>query len=357
MAAITLRFLYRNTDRHGNERVYFRRAGKKIRIREPVGSPEFLARYNELLAAVEPPSAVKHPIGTLAWLCAQYYRSSMFQQLDPRTQHVRRLVLESACQEPINPNSIVTFGQTRYVHITAKAVRVLRDRKLKVPESANARVKALRQVLAWAIEEEIDGIEQNVARSVRYLKGRPGGFHTWTTDEVAAFEQRHPLGTRARLVLDLLLYLGVRRSDVICLGRQHQRDGKIRFVQQKNKERKPKQMALPVLPVLQRTIDASPTGDLTFLINELGVAFTPGGFGNWFRDRCVEAGVPGRAHGLRKAGATLAANRGASAPQLQAIFGWETLKDVHTYTKAAEQERLADGAMHMLSRDKAGSAK
>jgi hypothetical protein len=40
--------------------------------------------------------------------------------------------------------------------------------------------------------------------------------------------------------------------------------------------------------------------EMTLLVNDLGRPFTDAGFGNWFRDRCLEAGVPGRAHGLRK---------------------------------------------------------
>ena len=38
------------------------------------------------------------------------------------------------------------------------------------------------------------------------------------------------------------------------------------------------------------------------------------------------------AHGLRKAGATVAANNGATAHQLMAIFGWDTLKEAEKYT-------------------------
>jgi integrase len=87
---------------------------------------------------------------------------------------------------------------------------------------------------------------------------------------------------------------------------------------------------------------------MTFLINELGRPFTDAGFGNWFRDRCVEAEVPGRAHGLRKAGATIAANNGATPHQLMAIFGWTTLKMAEVYTRAADQRRLAESAMHMI---------
>jgi hypothetical protein len=51
---------------------------------------------------------------------------------------------------------------------------------------------------------------------------------------------------------------------------------------------------------------------------------------------------------LRKAGATIAANNGASAHQLMAIFGWDSLKQAEVYTRTADQIRLAEKAMHMI---------
>jgi hypothetical protein len=57
---------------------------------------------------------------------------------------------------------------------------------------------------------------------------------------------------------------------------------------------------IPILRQLQRIIDASPTGDLTFLVG---------------LRHCS-------AHGLRKAGATTA-------------FGWATLNEAERYTKVA----------------------
>ncbi len=162
------------------------------------------------------------------------------------------------------------------------------------------------------------------------------------------FEARHPVGTRARLALALMLFTGQRRSDIIRFGKQHAKDGKLNFTQFKGRNRKPKRLTLPILPALQRIIDATPCGDLTFLVNEWERPFTDAGFGNWFRDRCIEAGVPGRAHGLRKAGATIAANNGATSRQLMAIFGWDTLKEAERYTRNADQLRLAQSAMHLL---------
>jgi hypothetical protein len=61
---------------------------------------------------------------------------------------------------------------------------------------------------------------------------------------------------------------------------------------------------------------------VTSLFSLIGVLGRPfSGFGNWFRDRWVEAGIPGRAHGFRRVGATIAAYNGATAHRLMAIFG------------------------------------
>jgi integrase len=51
---------------------------------------------------------------------------------------------------------------------------------------------------------------------------------------------------------------------------------------------------------------------------------------------------------LRKAGATVAANNGATSRQLMAIFGWDSVNMAELYTRAADQERLAESAMYLL---------
>lgn len=157
--------------------------------------------------------------------------------------------------------------------MSTKAVRVLRDRKRGFPQAANVRVKAIRRLFRWVSTIEVPGVRGNPARDVSYLRGRLGGFHSWTIDEVEQYEKCHPIGTTARLALALLLYTGQRRSDVVLFGRQHVRGGWLHFTQQKNRNRRPIPLDLPVPPVLQRIIDASKTADLTFLVNEYGQAF------------------------------------------------------------------------------------
>jgi integrase len=362
MVKLTLRYVHQDVDRHGNRRIYFwRRGSRKVRIREPLGTPAFFEVYRKLLADAEAGKLVRpsHDVGkpepgTYRWLCTQYFSSAEFRQLDPRTQTVRKRILEMTFDERIAPNEKTVYANFPLSRMTTKAVKVLRDRKFDLPEAANARVKAIRQVWAWGIQEE--HVNTNPARDVRYLRGKPGGFHSWEIQEVERFEKRHPIGTKARLAFGLLLYTGQRRSDVVLFGRQHVHDGALRFTQVKGRNRSPKRLELPVLPELQKIIDASPTGNLTFLVTKFGKPFTADGFGNWFRRRCDEAGLPHcSAHGLRKAGATIAAENGATGSQLMAIFGWETMKEAERYTKAARQKKMARDAMPKLLRTKNGT--
>ncbi|MGV7030228.1 tyrosine-type recombinase/integrase [Methylobacterium symbioticum] len=203
--------------------------------------------------------------------------------------------------------------------------------------------------------------ETNPARDVPYLQGCTDGFHTWSLDEVTQFIARHPPGTKGYLALALLLFTGCRRSDVVALGRQHIPAGWLRYTQHTNRNRAPVTLDLQVLPVLQAAIDTMPARpavhetELAFLIRQFGRPFTANGFGNWFRKRCEEAGlIDCDAHALRKAGATLAAESGATELQLMAIYGWRNPKQAAVYTRKARQTILAGGALHLIRLDPVG---
>jgi integrase len=154
----------------------------------------------------------------------------------------------------------------------------------------------------------------------------------------------------------LLLYTGVRRSDVVKLGPSMERDGEIHFTETKgakSRSRKrvngTKHRTLPILPELRAILDASSLGANSYLVTEFNKPFTANGFGNRFRKWCNEAGLKHcAAHGLRKAGATIAADNGATEHQLMAIYGWDSPKQAALYTRKANRHRLAAQAMHLL---------
>ena len=156
---------------------------------------------------------------------------------------------------------------------------------------------------------------------------------------MAAYEARWPIGTRQRVWLDVLAYTGLRRGDAVRVGRQHR--PRRRGHHQDGKERLHVEVPLPILPVLQATLDAGPCGDLTFIVGANGRPLTKESFGNEFKAACKAAGVPGSAHGVRKIAATRAANNGATEAQLMAIFGWTDPKMAAHYTRTANRKRLA----------------
>lgn len=67
-------------------------------------------------------------------------------------------------------------------------------------------------------------------------------------------------------------------SDAARIGRQHEADGWLKFVAWKNRNKKSrKTIECPITPDLAAALAVTPTGDLTYLINDLGSAFTING--------------------------------------------------------------------------------
>lgn len=338
---ITLKYTVIDRDRHGNCRIYFRTPGEaKIRLHEQPGTDAFFQEYR--LAATDKPSghtATLYPkFGeqSLAWLSKRYFESAEFKRLHETTKRARRRIVE---------HIVRVHGNKPYRLLEPKHVRRIRDLKAEKPEAANGLVKALRAIFAWAVSPGVELAKQNPARDVPYICSMSGGYHSWTDAEILRFEIRHPIGTSARLALALLLYTGQRRSDVVLLGPQHAHDGWLHFTQQKNKSRKPVYLEIPIQRALQEIIDATELGNTTFLVNARGREFSVASFGNWFRNRCDEAGLMHcSAHGLRKAAARRLAENDRSSHQIMAITGHRTLKEVDRYTRAANQRKLAGQA-------------
>lgn len=355
---VKLPYLLHDKNRHGTPRVYYRHPGRPlVRLHAPPGTDAFLEEYRRARQGdVAPKVQPRKPAsaGSVRSLIEGYCASANFKMLASSTQRARRGILDDICLSKTKNGA--ERGLLPFDRLEARHVRELRDEKLELPAAANGRVKAIRQVYDWAVENDLATV--NPARPVKPLKGDGEGFHTWTQDEVSRYEAFHPIGSKARLAMALLLYTGVRRSDVVKLGRQMERDGVLYFAETKGANSRalnrkgsgaPKIHALPILSNLREAIDACPSGNLTYLVTEWGRPFTAAGFGNWFRDRCNEAGLKHcSAHGLRKAGAVTAAENGATAHQLMAIFGWTTPKQIETYTRRANQERMAREAMSLL---------
>jgi integrase len=170
------------------------------------------------------------------------------------------------------------------------------------------------------------------------------GIATWSEDEIEQYRRAHPLGTNARLALELLIGTAQRRSDVVGMGRQHLHNGGAVLYVKQQKTRWEGEIALE--PELAEALAALPLTNMTFLTTAWGAPFTAAGFGIRFRTWCNEAGLPKHcsAHGLRKAACRRLAEAGCTVHEIAAISGHISLAEVQCYTRAVDQARLARAA-------------
>ncbi len=152
----------------------------------------------------------------------------------------------------------------------------------------------------------------------------------------------------------IMLYLGVRRSEAVLIGKEHEsRDGlSVSFTQFKGRKKGPKLLTLPILPPFRAILDASQLGRAAWLETGQGKSFSAAGFGNSFKDWCNAVGLSQcNCHGLRKIGAVRAAEAGASEHEFMAMFGWDNADMARVYTRKAAQKKLAaSGAAKLAQR-------
>ena len=328
-------------DRHGKMRLRFRDRGRAYYFRSALGTPEFqeeLAECYKATAQKKPVGASRSPVGSIAALVALYYQSPAYASLAGSTKTVYRNILERFREE---------YGTGTVKGMERRHIRQILSGMSDRPTAANRLLDLIRQLMNLAIDE--GWRKDNPAIGLKGYEKKSEGFHTWTEDEIAKYETRHPVGTVARLALDLMLYTGQRRSDAVRMGRQHIQGKYLRVDQVKTK-------ALVMIPLhenLIQSIKATSGGDLTFLISGIGRPYTANGIGNKMRQWCDEAGLPEcTAHGLRKAAARRLAEAGCSHAQIKAITGHVTDREVTRYIREANQTILADQAMDAVERSK-----
>lgn len=324
----------RVTDRHGKIRFRFRRKGFSCYLPGAYASAEFRAAYEAALEGSKAParSAARH--GSLRWLCEHYLRSPKFRDRSDSSKKTLRRELDWLMEQA---------GHLPFARFQTRHVDALMARK-SGPAAANKVKKNLSLLFNHAIRGGY-GITWNPARHADRMRENPDGFHTWTEGEIDRFKQRHPSGSKARLALALFLCTGAARQDAAVMGWQNIQGNRIVYRRGKTGV----EANLPILPELREELSHIPGDQLLFLTHNGGVPYKPETLGNWFRDRCKEANVPGSAHGLRKAGATRLANFGATPDEIRAFMAHKTNKEGATYTRKADRARLADSGLAKLA--------
>jgi integrase len=334
MTAIRLKHISRFRDRHGHLRHYLRLPGRKpVPLPGMPGSPAFMAAYNAAITGAHqaPPDQRQPPAGTLDALAVAYYRHPTFAALRASTQRAYRRIVERLRAK---------HGDKPIRMLDAQGVRVILA-ECSGNTAANHRLRVLRLMLAVAVEH--GDIAADPTAGVKRRRHTTTGYRTWPEDLIARYQAHHPTGTTARLAFELLLHTAQRRSDVVRMGRQHIRAGRLDIRTVKTDAR----VTVPIHPDLAAELARLPEGRLTFLTTPAGAPYTANGFYMRFRAWCDAAGIPKgySPHGLRKSTARRIAEGGGSSKEIGAVLGDKTLSVVEIYVREADDEKLAAAGM------------
>lgn len=336
-----LPYLKRVTDRYGKVRLYLYRPGYPLAPLPNEDDPRFLATYKAALAGPRkdaqaepeaPPTPGEAAAGTFAELCDRFYLSAHYQRLKPVTQRCYRNAIERL-RKPHGDKPVALLDRRGVKSIIAELATK--------HGAANEALRMIRMLMAFAVDEE--DRPDNPTLGIKKLKGKDGGHPAWSEENIAAFEERHPIGAKAHLALALLLYSGQRRSDVVRLGWSNIKGNLLCLTQVKTGA----YLEIPIHAELLPFLRACPADAETFLMTEPGKPFARAGFGNWFRDRAAEAGLPRgyNSHGLRKAACRRLAEAGCTVHEIAAISGHKSLAEIERYTKSVNQATMAGSAM------------
>ena len=339
------------TDRHGKRRYRFRKRGVSVYLKEHPGTPKHpSAEYKLLLegGAVANDRRRASP-GTVDDLIQRFYGSADFNSAEERTRAKNRAILEDFRRQH---GSKLVAG-LRFNHVEAillakaKISKDEKGRKVGGPFAAERLRKLLRRLFAHAVRLEMIAVNPvELAKGPKVPKTR--GFHTWTDEEIEQFRAAHPVGTKARLALELLRWTMQRGGDARTFSPSQRKAGQIQIWNEKTD----KFTWVPEPPQLTAAINSiSAIGSKTLLVTEYGKPFSEKGFGNWFKKQCVTASLPHcTAHGVRKATARqLADHADATQQELKAAGGWSGDREVATYVADADQRRLARNALGRLA--------
>jgi len=131
----------------------------------------------------------------------------------------------------------------------------------KKPYAQKNWLKTIRGLMLFAIKEKYGADDPTAGLRAAKPPTKSTGHMTWGDEQIAAYRDKHPIGTMARLAIELLLNVAARRGDAHRLGVQHSKNGKLCWRPHKTIRSTAKELKIRILPQLQRAMDAMPPRD------------------------------------------------------------------------------------------------
>lgn len=315
---------------------------RKTRAPLPNDVPEDHPRFISAWTAEEAktgPKVERGDAGTLAREIHLFRQSSVLRDLSPG--YSRRIEADAQAIADL-------YGKAKPHAIRRKHIEADLDKLDANP--SRQRLKAWRLICAHMAKR--GSIEANPCDGIKMRpeKIKAGGHAPWTVSAVEAYRQRWPVGTSARLCMELLYWTAARVSDAVRLSQSMVGDdGVLRYTQQKTggAAQVPWTCALPSWAIgFEQDRDylrqCLKPGRFTYL-EAHGRVRSVKGLGNTVAAAAREAGLDLTAHGLRKARLTRIAEAGGSVHVIMAWGGHESLAEAQEYIATADRSRVLIG--------------
>jgi enterobacteria phage integrase len=315
--------------------LYFRiksKGGPYIRLPDDPTSEEFRQAYAAALGSPLPAVPQDGP-GTIAALIDSYLRSAAFLALGATSKAGYSSRLATMRRD---------HGHRHVAQMTRDRIetRILTP-LVEKPGAAHDTLKKLRILIRHAMSK--GQLDRDPSVGIRRAQVKE--IRAWTDEELSAFEQRWPIGTKQRAAFALMLNMGTARADTHRLT--------WRQVEEASYTRT--KTGVPVYGAvtedMRKALDAIPRQHLTVINTELGQPYSLDGFSRFMRDAITAAGLPRdcQPHGLRKTLGRMLADRGATTHEIMAALGHTTLAEAERYTREADRKRNGRRAIARLN--------
>ena len=318
-------YLEVKTRNNGRKDYYVRRyyGGTLYPIPNP-DHPDFNKKYLDAIRQAEEdisPVARKtknsHQVG---WLITKFMASQRWQafKVSTRKNYAYKLAVLKK-----------HFGTLRFDRVSGAMIYALMESYQDTPSTANKILYCWRSMCSWARGAHLISLDPSVnLQPFEYDRTK---HKAWTQEEINKFRAFYKLGTMERTAFELLSTLGLRESDLICLGPDNIKGDIIEYTSIKTKT-----LVTVALPDnLKQALDAMGTHGRTFVVSERSQEpyKTTNNFYRWFRKTCRRINITKAPHGLRGSMAIRLLLSEHNYQQVMAFGGWRSVATVKSYAE------------------------
>ena len=189
--------LHRQVTRHGKSVWYVRMGkGRRTRIRAAFRHARVRCRVSRRHNG-SPTSVIRQR--------PRRYACMADRTLSRDARVARFIAFDAKAARDILAHIVKSAGKQPYAQITRATIIAGRDRRRETPAQARHFLETMRGLFRWATDAQF--AKTNPTAGVADpARPKNSGIPVWTEEQVAAYEQRWPMGTRQRVWLDVSVY-------------------------------------------------------------------------------------------------------------------------------------------------------